>query len=193
MKEIIAIVATLLAIAGNVPYVLDVLKGRVKPHPYTWFVWSVVSATVFFGMFVKGAGIGALPVAASEIFTLIIFFISIKYGFKNIARIDHVYLAIALLGFVPWVITKDPTLSVVIAVMIDVFAFMPTLRKTWHDPSTENPILFGSNVLRHILILFSLQAYNLATMFHSIAMIAANSAMVGILLTRRNIKDTIPS
>lgn len=32
MKEIFATVASLLTIAGNVPYVIDILKGRVKPH-----------------------------------------------------------------------------------------------------------------------------------------------------------------
>lgn len=185
VKEILAIVAALLAVAGNVPYVLDVLKGGVRPHPYTWFVWSIVSATVFFGMFVKGAGIAALPVAASEIFTFVIFLLSAKYGFRDIAWVDHVYLAVALSGFIPWIITKDPTVSVVIAVAIDVLAFMPTLRKTWLEPSTETPILYGSNVLRHILILFSLQAYNIATMLHSIAMICTNGAMVTILFIKK--------
>jgi hypothetical protein len=185
VKETIAVVAALLAVAGNIPYVLDVIRGKVKPHPYTWLVWSIVSATVFFGMLVKGAGIGALPTAASEIFTVIIFFLSLKYGFRNIARIDHVYLAIALAGFIPWIITKDPTVSIVIAVSIDLLAFMPTLRKTWQEPATENPILFGTNVLRHILSLFSLQTYNIATTLHSVAMIITNTAMVMVIYIRK--------
>jgi hypothetical protein len=189
MTEIIVVVATLLAIAGNVPYVLDVIRGKVKPHPYTWFVWSIVSATVFFGMFVKGAGIAAIPVAASEIFTLIIFLLSIKYGFRHIAPVDHWYLAAALLGFIPWIVTQDPTISIVIAVSIDLLAFMPTLRKTWLEPLTETPILYGSNVLRHMLILSSLQTYNLATTLHSIAMICTNAAMVIIMITRSIKKD----
>lgn len=188
MKETFAIIAGLLAIAGNLPYLFDILKGRVKPHPYTWLVWSIVSGTVFFGMLAKGAGIGALPTAVSELFTIIIFLFSLKFGFKGITKTDTIFLVIALGGLIPWALTKDPTLSVVIAVCIDLVAFIPTLRKTWVHSSTETPLLFGSNVLRHILALFSLQAYNLATMLHSISMIIANSAMVGILLTRKNKK-----
>ena len=189
VKETFAIVAALLAVAGNLPYLWDILKRRVQPHPYTWMVWSIVSLTVFFGQVAKGAGIGALPTAASEVFTLIIFLFSLKYGFKGIKRIDTIFLFIALAGLGLWFITNDPTYSVVIAVGIDVVAFIPTLRKTWEHPSTETPILYGSNVLRHILALFSLQTYNVATTLHSIAMITTNTLMtLFILFRKRHVK-----
>ncbi len=185
VKEAIAVIAALLAIAGNVPYLIDIVKGTVRPHPYTWFIWTVVSATVFFGQVAKGAGVGALPTAASEIFTLLIFLFSLKYGFKNIPKSDTVYLIIALAGLIPWMLTKDPTLSVIIAVSIDAIAFIPTLRKAYREPSTESPLLFATNVVRHGLALFSLQAYNVATMLHSLVMICTNSAMVALLLRSR--------
>lgn len=184
MKESIAIIAALLAIAGNVPYLIDIVKRRIEPHAYTWFVWSIVSCVVFFGQVAKGAGIGALPTAASEIFTIVIFLFSLRYGFKHPTASDKVFLAIALAGLIPWALTHDPTISVVIAVGIDATAFMPTLRKTWRAPSTETPVLFAMNVLRHILALFSLQAYNIATTLHSIVMIILNSAMTLIIFFR---------
>ncbi|HRH31624.1 MAG TPA: hypothetical protein PK950_03065 [Candidatus Paceibacterota bacterium] len=181
MKETLAIIAATLAIAGNVPYLIDVIKKKVQPHPYTWLIWSIVSCIIFFGQVAKGAGIGALPTAAAEVFTIIIFFFSLKYGFKHIRKIDTVFLVIALLGLIPWALTKDPTISVIVAVSIDLVAFIPTLRKTYANPSTESPALYGANVLRHILMLFSLQAYNIATMLHSIVMIVVNATMTGII------------
>src|ERR1019366_424931 len=39
MKTSIAIVAALLAIAGNVPYLQDIIQKKVKPHPYTWLLY----------------------------------------------------------------------------------------------------------------------------------------------------------
>lgn len=182
IKTTIALVAALLAVAGNVPYLVDIFKKRVQPHPYTWLVWSIASCIVFFGQLARGAGIGALPTAASEIFTIIIFLFSLQYGFKNIRRIDTYFLVIALLGIIPWILTKDPTASVIIAVSIDLVAFIPTIRKTWSNPETETPLLYGTNVLRHILMLFSLQAYNIATMLHSIVMITTNTLMTGIII-----------
>ncbi len=187
MKLTLAIIAGIFAILGNIPYLRDIVKKRIEPHPYTWLVWTIVSAVTFFGQLAKGAGVGVIPTASSEIFTVIIFLFSLQYDFKNINREDNYFLAFALGGLIPWLITKDPTVSVVIVVSIDLIAFIPTLRKTWRLPTTETPMLYGMNVLRHVLALFSLQAYNIATTLHSLAMIAANSTMV-IFITRKKIK-----
>mgnify|MGYP005615719607 FL=1 len=189
MKETIAIIAACLAIVGNVPYLIDVIKKRVQPHPYTWFIWTIVSCVIFFGQVARGAGVGAIPTAASEIFTIIIFALSLRYGwksgFKNIVKSDTYFLIAALLGLIPWILTKDPTISVIIVVTIDLIAFTPTLRKTYRHPETETPMLYSMNALRHFLALFSLQAYNIATMLHSLAMIVTNTAMTVIILRNR--------
>ena len=188
MKEIIAVIAATVAIAGNIPYLIDVIRQRVKPHPYTWLVWTIVSGVTFFGALQKGAGVGVIPIASAEIFTIIIFLFSLRYGFKNISRTDTYFLIVALLGLVPWAITKDPTISIIIVVSIDLIAFIPTLRKTYTHPHSETPILYSMNVVRHILTLFSLQAYNIATMLHSIVMIIINSLMTFMILYCKNEK-----
>ncbi|MBP6854992.1 MAG: hypothetical protein KBD26_01540 [Candidatus Pacebacteria bacterium] len=182
MKEILAILGGVIAVVGNIPYLIDVLKHRIQPHPYTWLVWTIVSGVIFFGQIAGGAGVGAIPTGAAEIFTLIIFLFSLRYGFKNIKKTDTYFLIAALLGLIPWVLSKDPTISVIIVVCIDLIAFIPTLRKTWEKPSTETPVLYSMNVVRHILTLFSLQAYNIATMLHSIFMIILNTIMAGIII-----------
>ncbi len=185
MKETLAIIGAVIAVIGNIPYLIDVIKKRVEPHPYTWLVWTIVSGVTFFGQVAKGAGIGALPTAAAEIFTVIIFLFSLQYGFKNIIKTDTYFLIFALLGLIPWAITKDPTISVIIVVAIDLIAFIPTIRKTWIKPKSETPVLFSMNVVRHILTLFSLQAYNVATTLHSIAMIVTNTIMTTIIVFKK--------
>jgi len=188
-KIFLAIIASILAIVGNISYLKDVFKGRVVPHPYTWFIWSIVSMTTFFGGLAKGAGIGALPTGIAEGFTIIIFLFSLKSLFQknrgHIRKVDHYFLVIALLGLIPWMLTKDPTLSVVIVVLIDIVAFIPTLRKTWEYPHTEKPLLYEMNVARHVLTFLSLGSYNVATTFHSIVMICINSLMT-IFIKRKN-------
>ncbi len=178
MKPAIAVIAAVLAIIGNVPYLIDVIRKKIQPHPYTWLVWTIVSGVTFFGALAKGAGVGVIPTGCAEIFTFIIFFFSLRYGSKYITKQDTLFLIVALLGLIPWVLTKDPTISVIIVVSIDLVAFIPTLRKTWRHPDSESPVLYSMNALRHILTLFSLQAYNVATVLHSISMIIVNSFMV---------------
>jgi len=190
MKDILAIIAAAIAIAGNVPYLKDAFARRVKPHPYTWLVWTIVSTIVVFGQITKGAGVGALPTAVALCFTTTIFLFSLQYGFKYIRKTDTYFLVAALLGIIPWLISKDPTISVIIAVSIDLIAFVPTLQKTYAHPETETPVLYGSNVLRHVLTLFSLQTYNVATTLHSAAMIVTNSIMVVFIARKRALRTT---
>jgi hypothetical protein len=187
-QNVLVTIACILAIFGNLPYIKDVMKGKISPHPFTWFIWSIVSLVTFFGAWQKGAGLGAIPIFVSEVFTFIIFLLSLKNAsknsFKDIDRKDFIFLIIALIGLIPWYFTKDPTVSVVIVVCIDLMAFVPTLVKTYRDSTSENPILFASNVIRHILIMFSLDAYNIATTFHSICMIISNALMIGVIFKK---------
>lgn len=191
MQIILVLIASVLAFVGNIAYLKDVVRGKVRPHPYTWFIWSIVSLVTFLGGLEKGAGIGAIPTAVAEGFTIIIFLYAVARLFKrsggaihvrvreagHIRPIDHVFLVAALLGLIPWALTKDPTISVIVVVTIDVIAFIPTLRKTWAHPETEQPLLYQMNVTRHILTLFSLGAFNVATALHSVAMIITNTVM----------------
>ena len=135
-----------------------------------------------FGQLVKGAGIGALPTGVAESFTIMIFLFSLQYGFKHITKTDTYFLIFALLGLIPWIMFKDPTLSIITVVTIDVIAFIPTLRKTKLHPTTEAPALYSMNVARHILTLFSLRTYNVATTLHSVVMIIINSYMTLLIM-----------
>lgn len=192
LKIILVIIASILALIGNISYLKDVFKGNVKPHPYTWFIWSIVSMTTFFGGLAKGSGIGALPTGIAEGFTIIIFLFSLKQVWRGEARpirmIDNYFLIACLVGLGFWVITEDPTIAVVTVVIVDLIAFIPTLRKTWKHPETEKPMLYGMNVARHILTLFSLGAYNIATTIHSVAMICTNTLMVYFISRRGKYK-----
>lgn len=185
MKLTFALIGALLAIAGNIPYIRAMLRREIQPHPYTWFIWSIVSGVTFFGQVAGGAGFAAIAFGASEVFTIIIFIFSLRYGFKNIPKNDSYFLIAALLGIIPWLILKDPTWSVIIMVTIDLVAFIPTLKKAWNKPKSESPILYGSNALRHSFALLALSSYNIATMLHSIAMIVTNTIMTYFVLRKR--------
>jgi hypothetical protein len=190
MKEIFSVIAALLAVVGNFPYLRDTLRQKTEPHAYTWLVWTLVSGVTFFGQIAAGAGVGALPTGVAWVCTFAIFLFSLRTGLKHLTFLDTVFLLLALLGIIPWFLTDDPTLSVVVAVLIDLAAFVPTIRKTWRHPASETSALYSINVARHILTLLSLEAYNVATMLHSVAMILANALMTVIIFVRRQKNTT---
>ncbi len=186
MKDTFAIIATVLAVLGYGPYLLKTISKQVSPHPYTWFVWSIISGITLFGQIAKGAGIGALPTTVAEILTIVIFGFSLRNGFTYVHKSDTYYLIAALVGLIPWLIFRDPTITVVIAVTVDVIAFTPTFRKTWEHPGSETRSVYFCNVVRHAFTLSSLRTYNVATMLHSIAMILTNGLVTLILWQSRS-------
>lgn len=186
MKEAFAAVAAILAIIGYFPYLRDTWLRRVEPHAYTWLMWAIVSGITFAGQAAKGAGVGAAPTMLSVVFSLTIFVFALRTGLKHITLGDTLLLVVALGALVPWVLTDDPTWSVMIAVGIDLLAFVPTIRKTLHDPSTETMSLYALNSLRHLLTLFSLEAYNMVTMLHSATMLIANALMSALVFFKRS-------
>ncbi len=186
--EIAVVVAVGLAIVGNIGYLRSVVKKEINPHPVTWFIGSIVSAVTFFGAFVKGGGVGVWPILASEVFTILIFLFSLRLAmqtnFKIVKKQDWVLLSVCLLGIIPWYLTNDPTVSVIVVVAVDLISFVPTIRKTKENPSSENKILFICNVLRHIIILFTLASVNIATSLHSFAMVLANAVILYYIFKR---------
>jgi hypothetical protein len=185
MKETLGLVAVALSIIGHAPYIVDVVRKKTKPHIFTWIVWSVVTILAFFGQWASGGGAGSWTTAVSGVIAILIMVLALSRGTKDISTLDKVFFIAALLAIVPWYLTKDPTFSVVIITVIDVFAFLPTLRKTFRDPSSETFVTYALNVVRHGLSIFALGAYNLATVLYPAALMIMNVSLVVAMMWPR--------
>jgi hypothetical protein len=181
MKEIIGIIAVILAVIGVIPYFLDILKGKTKPHLFSWILWTATTFLVFFGQVQKGGGAGTWNTGVVGILSLFITLLTVKKGTKNITRFDKIMFAFGIFSIIPWLLTKDPTLSVVILTGINVSAGLLTIRKTVKNPGTESLILYITNILRHTLSIFAISNYNLATYIFPSALLAVNFVMVFVI------------
>src|SRR5947208_1365682 len=64
MKELASGAAVAIVVFGTGPYVVGMLRGRIRPHAFTWLVWTVTTMIAFAGPLVANGGIGA---AAAEL------------------------------------------------------------------------------------------------------------------------------
>ncbi len=182
MKEILGFTTIILAITGLIPYFLDILKGKTKPHLYSWILWTVTSILVFVGQIQKGAGAGAWNTGIVGCLSLFITVLTFKKGAKDITKSDKLMFAIALLSIIPWLLTKDPTLSIIILTGINLSAVVLTMRKTLKHPGSESLILYSTNIIRHFLAIIALSNYNLATYIFPSSLFIANILMVFTIL-----------
>lgn len=182
MKELLGLIAVALTIIGHYPYIKDTIQRRTKPHVFTWIVWALVTLLAFLGQYQKGGGAGSWTTGVTGIITIAIAILALKNGTKDITRSDKIFFTAALLSVIPWLLTSDPTISVVILTFIDASAFIPTIRKTLRDRTSETLFTYSLNILRHGLAIAALQNYNLATYLYPSSLLLMNSVMTFIIL-----------
>ena len=58
-KEAFGLVAFAAAAVGTIPYIYSIIKGKTRPHFFTWLVWAILTVMIFIIQLTQGAGPGA--------------------------------------------------------------------------------------------------------------------------------------
>ena len=185
MKDIIGAIAAALAIVGLVPYIIDVLKKKTKPHLFTWIVWSIATTVVFIGQWISGGGAGSWTTGVTGILTIIITILAFKFGTKNVTFSDKIFFSSSLSAIVLWAVTREPTISVILVTATDMFAFFPTIRKSALEPEAETLFTYSLNILRHGLSIIALQRYNIVTVLFPAVLVIMNAILSAVIFIRR--------
>lgn len=185
MKEWLGLIAAVMAIVAHVPYVADIIRRKTKPHVFTWLIWAMLTLFVFFGQWERGAGPGAWSTMVAGSISIFVAILSLKYGTKDITKLDKVFFGAALISIIPWYLTKDPTISVLLLTGIDGVAFIPTIRKTANDPSSETLFTYALNVPRHAISVVAIAHYNAATYIYPSMLVIMNAVVVITIVLSR--------
>lgn len=183
--NIFGIVSVVLAVAGYVPYYRDILRGHTKPHPFTWFGFSLLNAITFIVQVVTGGGAGAWVTLVTTIGTFGIAILSLSKGDKDITKFDTVCFAGALLSIAMWKLTDNALYAVIIIVVADLLTFLPTYRKAYLRPHQETLTLYIMSFVKYVVSIFALSTINFTTALFPIAIASANLLIVVILIWRR--------
>lgn len=185
LKLALALVSITMAIVAYIFYFRDIFAGKTKPHAFTWLVWATLTAIAFAGQMYDGAGSGAYVTGVTAVVSFIIFGFAITGGEKNITRSDKFYLAGAALAVVPWLLTSQPLVSVILITLIDFLGFLPTIRKSYHKPYEETLITYLLSGLKFVLAIIALENYTIVTWLYPASLVLANLLFVVLLLVRR--------
>lgn len=179
-------IAALLAAGNAFVYIRDIFAGNTRPHIYTWLIWTILTAIGFLGQIKGGAGAGAWATGVSLILCVVILALSVKYGTNDITNLDRLCLFLAILSIIPWVLTQNAVLSVILATIADIVGFIPTMRKTWNAPKSESVESMYLDALKHTLAIASLQNYSLLTWFNPAGILVAKIAIIAEITYRRS-------
>lgn len=59
LKPLLGIIAVGLGLTAYIIYIHSTLKDKIKPHAFSWLLWTLTTAIVFIAQFMKGGGAGS--------------------------------------------------------------------------------------------------------------------------------------
>jgi hypothetical protein len=184
-NEVLGTAAVLVSLCGTVSYVTSILKGRTRPHVFTWLNWGIIQTIVFLAQGFEHAGPGRWGTAMAAADCLLIVALGLYRGEKRITRSDWVTFTVAM-SIVPlWYTTGQPAWSVLLATVIDALGYYPTFRKSWSKPHQESIRSYAIYTLEWALSLCAMDAYNWTTVPYAAFSVLANLALMAMLVGRR--------
>jgi len=189
LSILIAVASVIALIAGIVPYIFDVLAKRARPNIVSFGGWTLLTVIGSAAQIAKGADLSVVVPIISSIGTGIVFLLAIRYGYTKFNLVDKISIPLALLAMALWLITNEPLTALILSVIADGIVAIPTLVKTYRDPTSETPFPWFMFAIGSALGIAALSNFDLHNILFPIYLICIN-AVIGILALRgKFIKD----
>ncbi len=188
-QTVAGVVAVGLGALGYVFYVRGILRGEVKPHSFSWFVWGLLTAIGFVAQVVGGGGAGTWVTGFTAVASFGFALVGLGASSRvYITKSDWVFFICALAAIPVWYFTGNPLWSVVMITVIDAAAFVPTFRKAYFHPETENAWTYTFSSIKFVFGLAALSMFSWTTVLYPASLILANGVFVCMLLWKRSQK-----
>ena len=190
MQQMLGGIAVGLGLFGYVFYIRGIWQGKVKPHAFTWFIWTILTTIAWIAQIVEHGGAGAWVTGVTALFSFIFTLVGLRKSSRAfITKSDWIFFIGALLTIPLWYFTGNALLSVIIVTIIDAAAFAPTIRKAFFKPETENKWTYLLSGFKFFISLFALQSFTWTTALYPAFLVFANCGFVFLLVWRK--KDSI--
>src|ERR1044072_855102 len=140
--KILGIISAVIFLLGDIPYLSDTIKNKIKPHRVMWGVVFLLNVVGFANQYAAGARNSLWLFGAGALMTGAIFLASLKNGVGGYAKLDMFALVTSFIGIVLWQTFDSPLLSVLANVLVAVVALLPAFAKARKHPETEDGIAY---------------------------------------------------
>lgn len=171
----------LLAMIGPLPYIWQIIRGKVRPARSTWFVWSLILALAILGYRSSGADDSIWFLVGDFTATLVIFLLSLWRGSGGLTRLDLSCLGIALVSLLLWQTSEIPLFVLWGVLIADAVAALPTVVKSLRDPASEHTSAYTFSSLAALCGFLAVAEWNLTLLFYPAYLFLANLVIAVIV------------
>ncbi|MBC7836452.1 hypothetical protein H7X87_01595 [Acetobacteraceae bacterium] len=190
MIQYLVFVGAAINIWGAVIYIRDTLRGQTKPNRITWLMWGIAPLIGTTAAFVDGARWILLPALTTGLCPLIVFVVSFinPNAYWKLTKFDYICGALALAALGGWIITSEPLVAVVLAILADLFAGIPTFIKAWKYPETETGFAYVTAFFAMLTSFAALQTWSFAEYGFPGYLVLANACLIVAVYRKRLIR-----
>jgi len=180
------IIGALIGAVGSVAYLVDTVRGKVKPNRVSFLLWSIAPLIAFAAQIEQGVGLESLMTFSTGFLPLTTFiasFVNKKAEWK-ITKFDIGCGVLSILGLILWLVTKVGNLAITFSILADALAAIPTLVKAYRYTDTELAWPWIATVFGVILTLLTLNRLTFANSGFIIYILIVNTLIFSLVQFR---------
>lgn len=178
-------IAGVLSLAGFIPYVIAILRGRTRPSLATWIIWTVVSVMLFASYRASGAEATLWAPLSFVIGPVCVVLISLGRGTSVWTRTDRLCLAASGATIIFWAVTGSPLVALFLNILVDCVGAIPTIRNTWIDGDAEDATAWSLFCAGAACNLAAAERWDVATLSYPLYLFAVSIIICALLLRWR--------
>lgn len=165
LNENFVILGGAIAGLGTIKYIIDTVKGKIKPNKVTFFLLPLGPLIAFVAENKQGVGMQSLLTFWVGFSPMLIFIASFfnKKAVWKLGKFDFLCGALSLIGLFLWYITKVGNVAIAFGILADGFALLPTIVKTYNFPKTENGWMWLAGSIGAIFTILTIKDWTFAT------------------------------
>ena len=137
-RNIVGIGAGIFSLLGFVPYIVTILQGKTSPNRASWSIWASLGIVLAVSNYSAGAKETMWLLTAYAFCQITIAVLSLKYGEGGWNTFDRTCLLGAFISIVLWQLFDSPLIAITISIAIDSLGALPTIKKSYLQPETED-------------------------------------------------------
>lgn len=187
IEIILLAIAIVAALYGYIHYGRQIPSGKLKPRPFTWLIWGILSSCVSVIQINNGADLGTIGALTGAASGYILATMAWYYGERKIYKTDITSLVLATGVLIAWAFVGD-AVTAIMATTVYMIGFIPTVARGWKAPHKEGRAPFAMSVLKYSISLVLLGSVSVETAVYPAALALANLAFIILLSVRRKVK-----
>lgn len=190
MLLVIGILGGILSFTSTIPYILDTIKKKTRPHRVTWGIFFLLNVIFLGNQLAAGAKSSIWLVVAFALSTFIVFILSLRNGVGGRTKLDIIVLIGALIGVVVWQLLDTPLASIIANLTVAAIASIPTYKKAWTHPQTETALSYSVGAFSAFLSALSVGKLDIVLLLLPIYSICYQGSIYFILIRHNLFRQT---